>query len=331
MGRSRWFFSLSGVILLVGALAIGGKGLNFGLDFKSGTRIETALVKPKVTEAQVAGEMTKLGFPNAEVQKYSNSSVGANGYQISTKTLRPSKVNEDRSGAGAVQPAERLRKHQRSGRPSGKQDRQERGDQGDHRLAAGDLRLRGAALRPEVRGAGADRADARPADHGRRLLADGEGSHDGDGRRSADDPRILLVRHDHRVRPNTREHAADAASCVLADRQPLDERGLDAFAGDQLHDAACGLLAAGLRRRDAAGLRLRDAGRDRLRYLLVDLHRLAGADRLEGTRARLHRARRARLDRRGRGWPRARLRRPPRAAKLDDVEPEEKKRRRRRA
>src|SRR5207248_1652069 len=41
MGASRWFFSLSGTILLVGALAIGGKGLNFGIDFRSGTRIQT--------------------------------------------------------------------------------------------------------------------------------------------------------------------------------------------------------------------------------------------------------------------------------------------------
>ena len=38
---------------------------------------------------------------------------------------------------------------------------------------------------------------------------------------------------------------------------------------------------------DAAGLRLRDDGRDRVRYLLVDLHRRAGPDRLEGARARL--------------------------------------------
>ena len=53
MGASKWFFSLSGTILLVGALAIGGKGLNFGIDFKSGTRIQTAFVKP-VNESQVA-------------------------------------------------------------------------------------------------------------------------------------------------------------------------------------------------------------------------------------------------------------------------------------
>ncbi len=33
MGNSKWFFSLSGSILVIGALAIGGKGINFGIDF----------------------------------------------------------------------------------------------------------------------------------------------------------------------------------------------------------------------------------------------------------------------------------------------------------
>ena len=67
--------------------------------------------------------------------------------------------------------------------------------------------------------------------------------------------------------------------------------------------------AADLRRRHPAGLRLRDDGRDRLRYLLVDLHRLAGADRLEGTRAGLHPPPRAdRRDRRQRAGLRRRRR-----------------------
>jgi SecD/SecF fusion protein len=96
MGASRWFFSLSGTILLIGALAIGGKGLNFGIDFKSGTRIQTALVKP-VSEGQVASVMTAAGFPNAKVQKITNKSVGGTGYQISTKTLRPIKVKDIKS------------------------------------------------------------------------------------------------------------------------------------------------------------------------------------------------------------------------------------------
>ena len=57
MGASRWFFSMSGVILLVGALAIGGKGLNFGIDFESGTRIVAGLERP-ANEDQVRSVMS---------------------------------------------------------------------------------------------------------------------------------------------------------------------------------------------------------------------------------------------------------------------------------
>jgi SecD/SecF fusion protein len=93
MGASRWFFSLSGTILLVGALAIGGSGLNFGIDFKSGTRIQTAFVKP-VSESQVAKAMSAAGYGNAQVQKFVNKSIGGTGFQISTKTLRPETVKK---------------------------------------------------------------------------------------------------------------------------------------------------------------------------------------------------------------------------------------------
>ncbi len=91
MGASRWFFSLSGTILLIGALAIGGRGLNFGIDFKSGTRIQTAFIRP-ASEGEVASVMKEAGYPNAQVQKFTNTSIGGNGYQISTKTLIPEKV-----------------------------------------------------------------------------------------------------------------------------------------------------------------------------------------------------------------------------------------------
>jgi SecD/SecF fusion protein len=109
MGASKWFFSLSGTILLIGALAIGGKGINFGIDFRSGTRIQTAFIKP-VSEAQVANAMTAAGYPNAEVQKFTNQSIGGSGYQISTKTLPPEAVKKVQSdldakfGNGARQP-----------------------------------------------------------------------------------------------------------------------------------------------------------------------------------------------------------------------------------
>jgi SecD/SecF fusion protein len=93
MGASKWFFSLSGTILLIGALAIGGKGLNFGIDFRSGTRIQTAFVK-KVSEGEVAKAMAAAGYGNAEVQKFTNKSVGGTGFQISTKTLGPNSVKK---------------------------------------------------------------------------------------------------------------------------------------------------------------------------------------------------------------------------------------------
>ena len=98
MGHSKWFFALSGTILLIGALAIGGRGLNFGIDFKSGTRIQTALRTQHVTETEVAKVMAESGHPNAEVQKISNPNVGGDGFQISAKTLGP-KRSKDAGGA----------------------------------------------------------------------------------------------------------------------------------------------------------------------------------------------------------------------------------------
>jgi SecD/SecF fusion protein len=86
MGASKWFFSMSGVILLVGALAIGGKGLNFGIDFKSGTRVKTELAKP-ATENAVRSAISPSGFGNAEIQRLSGRGVAKNSFQISTSTL----------------------------------------------------------------------------------------------------------------------------------------------------------------------------------------------------------------------------------------------------
>jgi SecD/SecF fusion protein len=94
MGASRWFFSLSGTILLIGALAIGGRGLNFGIDFKSGTRIQTAFVKP-VSESQIRAVLAAKGYGTAQIQKLSgDKNVGGSGYQISLKHLKQDEVTK---------------------------------------------------------------------------------------------------------------------------------------------------------------------------------------------------------------------------------------------
>ena len=49
-GASKWFFSISGVILAIGAIAFATKQLNLGIDFESGTRIEAALAEPATVD-----------------------------------------------------------------------------------------------------------------------------------------------------------------------------------------------------------------------------------------------------------------------------------------
>ncbi len=92
MGASRYFFSMSGVILLIGALAIGGKGLNLGIDFTSGTRITASLNQP-ATQSQITNVVTSVGSTNPTIQKISNKSLGADSFQISSKQLQPTKLD----------------------------------------------------------------------------------------------------------------------------------------------------------------------------------------------------------------------------------------------
>ncbi|HWE09896.1 MAG TPA: protein translocase subunit SecD [Solirubrobacteraceae bacterium] len=90
MGASKYFFSMSGVILLIGALAIGGRGLNLGIDFTSGTRITTALVRP-ATASQVAAVASAAGGSNPQVQKVGGT---GNTFQISSKLLQPTGITK---------------------------------------------------------------------------------------------------------------------------------------------------------------------------------------------------------------------------------------------
>ena len=54
MGNSKFFFTMSGVILLVGALAIGGRGLNLGIDFTSGTTAQVTLDQQRLVDGRSA-------------------------------------------------------------------------------------------------------------------------------------------------------------------------------------------------------------------------------------------------------------------------------------
>jgi SecD/SecF fusion protein len=93
MGASRWFFTVSGIILLIGALALATKQLNFGIDFESGTRIKVALVKP-TDEEGVRETLDETGVGSEEVQQVSDPVLGDNVFQISSSQLEPEEVKD---------------------------------------------------------------------------------------------------------------------------------------------------------------------------------------------------------------------------------------------
>ncbi|MGI9021405.1 MAG: protein translocase subunit SecD [Solirubrobacterales bacterium] len=78
IGASRWFFSVSGIILLVGAFSFATKQLNLGIDFESGTRLTVALEEEASAE-EVRTALTRGGVDgadSAEIQE-TNSTEGA--------------------------------------------------------------------------------------------------------------------------------------------------------------------------------------------------------------------------------------------------------------
>jgi SecD/SecF fusion protein len=96
VGKSKWFFSGSGLILVVGALAIAGIGLKFGIDFESGTRIKTPVAQAASVD-EVRDAITPLGYGDAKIQEVDEPELGDNVFQISTPTLTEKEVTEVRT------------------------------------------------------------------------------------------------------------------------------------------------------------------------------------------------------------------------------------------
>ncbi len=278
MGASRYFFSMSGVILLIGALAIGGRGLNLGIDFTSGTRITASLQRP-TTATQVAAIVSSAGAKNPLVQKVGNKGED---FQISSKQLQPAGVTNVKEALNSRYGV-RTFDNQSVGPTFGKTI----ANSAVIAIIASLLVISAyVALRFEWK-------FAIPVlialMHDLLITAgvyalDREGGDGRHGRGPADHLGLLALRHDHRVRPRAREHPPDAAGGVLADRQPLDVRGADPVDRDHVVHAAADHRAVAVRRLDAQGLRVRADDRRRVGRLLVDLHRLPGADPLEGAR-----------------------------------------------
>ncbi len=91
IGASKWFFSTSGLILAIGAIALATLGLNLGIDFESGTRITTALNEDASVE-DVRTTLEGVEVDDAAIQSVEDEELGPNVFQIQTSTLAPDKV-----------------------------------------------------------------------------------------------------------------------------------------------------------------------------------------------------------------------------------------------
>ena len=94
MGHKKWWFTISGVIIIAGLASLfihgGGNpidGLNYGLEFKTGTRLVVVFEKPADVGA-VRDVVTAAGFSDAVIQQIKTDAAGSK-FQIQTEVLSP--------------------------------------------------------------------------------------------------------------------------------------------------------------------------------------------------------------------------------------------------
>jgi SecD/SecF fusion protein len=86
-GASRWFFSISGMILTIGAISMATKQLNLGIDFTSGAKVTASLKRPASVD-DVRGALADANVTNtssAEIQSVSDPKLGPNVVEIQGK------------------------------------------------------------------------------------------------------------------------------------------------------------------------------------------------------------------------------------------------------
>src|SRR3954470_3234136 len=82
---SKYFFVLSGCILLIGAISFATKQLNLGIDFKGGSRITVGLQK-SATVNDVRSTVDAAGITDAEITKATNKELGTNVIEIGSES-----------------------------------------------------------------------------------------------------------------------------------------------------------------------------------------------------------------------------------------------------
>ena len=292
---------MSGVILLIGALSFATKQLNFGIDFESrhadhgGARQAGDASTTCATRSIDAG----IGLGDAEIQEVDEPGARRQRLPDPDAELGPDEVSEVAAALDdefGVEPRTASTSDQRRAdvRRAGRQQRDRSRSSSRCCVICAYVAFRFepkyavpvliALIHDILITAGVYSLT------GREVTS-------GDRRRVPDHPRLLALRHDHRVRPNPRERAADAARGLLADRQPLDERGPDPVADHRPLDRAswsrCCCIFGGETLKDFAFAMMVGIASGTYSSIFIASPVLTA---LEGARARLPRAAATRIE-----------------------------------
>jgi SecD/SecF fusion protein len=92
MGKRRLWFAISGMVIALGVVALGVRGLNLGIDFKGGTQLSFKTPVAHTT-GDVRQVMAAQGYSDAVIQGRGSSTNGAyKSFQIRTKALNGAKL-----------------------------------------------------------------------------------------------------------------------------------------------------------------------------------------------------------------------------------------------
>jgi SecD/SecF fusion protein len=94
MGRTRYWFAVSGTILAVGVISLAVKGLNLGIDFEGGSQVTFETPKPVAVDA-VRSEAGPIAGANAVIQGRGQlENGGYTQFQIKTESLTANEQTE---------------------------------------------------------------------------------------------------------------------------------------------------------------------------------------------------------------------------------------------
>ena len=82
MGKAKYFYALSGILLLAGWTSVFLKGgLRYGIDFKGGTNVEVVFAHPPNID-DIRKALSAQGLGNSEIQSVSNTGIASNSNDV---------------------------------------------------------------------------------------------------------------------------------------------------------------------------------------------------------------------------------------------------------